>query len=93
MLLEPAMVDAKVDEIDDDDDDVEGDIVVGTLAVAERWSEVKQGSGLLAGWLKCWADVDKPLDNLYALELKLFAELLVMSRLDPANRDRCIWAR
>ena len=52
MLLEPAMVDAKVDEIDEDEDDVEGDIVLGTLAVAERWSEAKHESGLPAGWLE-----------------------------------------
>jgi hypothetical protein len=91
MLLEPVMVEANVEDTDDEVEEAEANMGFGALAVGTICLESKRESDLLAGRSERGADVDK-LANLRAPELRLFAVPLAIFVPEPVNLDRCIWA-
>lgn len=75
-LLEPAVVEPNADEIDDEEEEVEGELItrVGTAVIpfaAYIWAVLSLNDASFLG-----ADADRPLGTLGALELKFVAGLL-----------------
>lgn len=94
MLLDPAVVDARVDDIEDEDDDVEDDRTeLGAAAESKLFFGGKRESDLLVGMFSNrGADADKPLSSFELPELKLLAVPLAVFAPDPDSLDKCIWA-
>lgn len=70
-LLEPAVVDAKADEMEDDDEEADGELVMRVgIAVTPLTAKISALFCMKAGSVR-GADVDKPLGGLGALELRL----------------------
>lgn len=93
MLLEPAVVDSIVEDIEEEEDDVEGDSGLGTRTVERFFPEVRRESDLLVGTISVRGAVAEiPLGNPAAPELRLFAVPLAVMAPDPVNFDICICA-
>lgn len=102
MLLEPRVVEAMVEDIEDEEDDVEGE------ATSDRVGAGGAGGGLWAraDFFSAWRTTspagvlygERPLDTLGILELRPGTEPLgplwkCESDVDPVSRDMCIWAK
>jgi hypothetical protein len=89
-MLEPVIVEAKVEATDDEDDDAEVTMDFGELPVGTVSLESKRESDLLPG--RWSVRVDKPVGSLDAPELRLFAVPLAVFDPEPVTRDSCNWA-
>lgn len=86
ILLEPAIVDSIVDDIDEEDDDDEKGLEA--FSGVECFFGGYRESGCAGS--DCGADEERPLLNCDALELRLFAVPLAAIAPELANLDRCI---